>query len=625
MTFPSPYDSPVEKDGRWTTSDSFSYPKQKIGLCILLWLAKRPTSELAYTVKVSSNELKFSDDVIVSLQNLIGVDTQQKDRIADELNSHVFLKDQIESLKMGLEYVYRLAQIDFVDHNRPDNAERTGGLRYDKSIRYSANIDIIDSFVSANPGALDVLHSWGLPDSASRLGITADTEVEFGLVRILTAMSESAVFRLQDDDPRYFTQSGIYSALEESSTVTFKGNREMKGPVRVLNSILRAGMHAHLGGSADNVVPRGSGFSEYASRVGVLHELTRPVFIAETGRSAASPHIATPTPPPVTAPFARNRIISGAPGTGKSFRLANDARDLGAEVERVVFHPATSFASFFGSLRPAGEGDDNSSLAFRFVPGPFIRSFVRAMLHPSDLHVLLIEEINRADAAAAFGDVFQLLDRDANGVSEYAINVSADCASFLTRNGVPVEEGVRLPPNLLLWATMNPADQGVTQLDSAFLRRWERSFVSIDEGDAVLEDANLRLAEYDLEIPWNSFRRRLNEMLLGIERHIPEDRLIGPFFVPTSEWDQDTHDRLFVDKIIHYVSEEVLRHDRGSFFGASSLKTFSQIRDDYFSHGNRIADWLRSSFPFKLPGSSVAEDGIGDRMDAESSIHADPQ
>ena len=140
----------------------------------------------------------------------------------------------------------------------------------------------------------------------------------------------------------------------------------------------------------------------------------------------------------IDADYERNRIVFGAPGTGKSFGLKNDCHKLMMDTvgtyERVTFHPDYSYSRFVGTYKPVMDMDEKN-IRYDFVPGPFMRVYVDALKSGRTVapqpHLLLIEEINRAKVAAVFGDVFQLLDRDDDGVSEYEIQASEDVRRYL--------------------------------------------------------------------------------------------------------------------------------------------------------------------------------------------------
>lgn len=158
----------------------------------------------------------------------------------------------------------------------------------------------------------------------------------------------------------------------------------------------------------------------------------------------------------VKCKYSRNRIVFGAPGTGKSFALKHDTEEFlkgtSGTMERVTFHPDYTYSQFVGTYKPVS---DAGTIKYEFVPGPFMRVFVDAvksgMTKKPQPHVLVIEEINRAKVAAVFGDVFQLLDRDDDGVSEYDIQTSEDIRKYLAKEigGKPSNYArIRIPNNM---------------------------------------------------------------------------------------------------------------------------------------------------------------------------------
>ena len=203
--------------------------------------------------------------------------------------------------------------------------------------------------------------------------------------------------------------------------------------------------------------------------------------------------------------YPRNRIVFGAPGTGKSFRLKDDCRSLLANTtggyERVTFHPDYTFSQFVGAYKPVTDNEGN--IRYDFVPGPFMRVYVKAIKsgrtdNPQPF-ILVVEEINRAKVAAVFGDVFQLLDRDALGVSEYEIEVAEDIKKYLAAElgGDPDNYcQIRIPDNMFIWASMNSADQGVFPMDTAFKRRWSFEYLGINENESKIR-GSIMLGEED--------------------------------------------------------------------------------------------------------------------------------
>lgn len=296
-----------------------------------------------------------------------------------------------------------------------------------------------------------------------------------------------------------------------------------------------------------------------------------------------------------------NLIFFGAPGTGKSYELENKKNAIllhGGNYERVTFHPDYSYANFVGTYKPIPNGN---SVTYQFVPGPFIRTLVNAINNPDVSQLLIIEEINRANVAAVFGDVFQLLDRK-NGVSEYPVNPSEDLRDFLA---LPKEKGgigkrvneIQIPSNMLIWATMNSADQGVFPMDTAFKRRWDFKYLGIDEGE---NDANIKAAlkganyvkwhiEGDELKPqnWYKVRKAINRRLMALG--INEDKLIGPFFISLEKLNAEDFDGVFKDKVLMYLYEDAGKAKRNTLFAKSEQTgttiTYSEMIDLYDKEG----------------------------------------
>ena len=293
---------------------------------------------------------------------------------------------------------------------------------------------------------------------------------------------------------------------------------------------------------------------------------------------------------PFISDLKRNIIYFGAPGTGKSYNLNQDKNnlldDFENNYERVTFHPDYSYANFVGTYKPVPVGN---SITYKYVPGPFMRILKKAIDNPNEPYILIIEEINRANVAAVFGEVFQLLDRTDEYESEYPIEASEDMKTYLN------QDKIILPSNLFIWATMNSADQGVFPMDTAFKRRWDFKYFSINHNEKLIE--NTKTIINDEEVNWNKLRKQINDELLSYK--INEDKLMGPFFAFNEFMGQEiptkTFKDIFKNKIIMYLFEDAARARRNDLFSGARTKdyvTYSEICEEFDRNGLKIFKFI---------------------------------
>jgi hypothetical protein len=298
-----------------------------------------------------------------------------------------------------------------------------------------------------------------------------------------------------------------------------------------------------------------------------------------------------------------NVIFYGAPGTGKSNRVNEKIKDAGKQPFRTVFHPDLQNSDFFGCLKPQMNGKD---VHYGFSPGPFMSALAEAYKTPDEPVFLVIEELNRAAAAAVFGDLFLLLDREDDGTGEYDVSFpSTESREWFEAETGVADQKLLLPSNLFIYATMNSADQGVYPIDTAFRRRWRQEYLPLDydkgpEGDVSFVDA----AGSHHPLAWRKFVKLLNRHLVSSQTlGIAEDRLLGQWFVKKKELDGDG----IPDKVLLYLWDDLLRHEgREHIFDAGTsgkVKTYGDLVIEAAA-GRRF---LSDSFLGKLNAASDVE------------------
>lgn len=307
--------------------------------------------------------------------------------------------------------------------------------------------------------------------------------------------------------------------------------------------------------------------------------------------------------------YERNRILFGAPGTGKSFELKKDSKEImdgtTGYYERITFHPDYSYSQFVGTYKPVM--GDNDDIRYDFVPGPFMRVYAEALKNARtdnpQPYLLLIEEINRAKVAAVFGDVFQLLDRDDDGISEYEIQASEDIQKYLAKpevlGGSPADyKRIRIPNNMFIWATMNSADQGVFPMDTAFKRRWNFEYLGINKNEEKISGTGkIKIAGREEPIEWNRLRKAINNKMSSDKFKVNEDKLMGPFFLSKKLIASDETGMIidttkfieaFKSKVIMYLYEDAVKQGKHKFFDGCDSSKYSSVCDAFDEKGMGI-------------------------------------
>lgn len=327
-------------------------------------------------------------------------------------------------------------------------------------------------------------------------------------------------------------------------------------------------------------------------------------------------------------------IYYGVPGCGKSHQIQEDLKkknitEENHQVKRVVFHPDYCNADFVGQILPVTKKDGH--IRYLFKAGPFTKILRDAYANPDKEYALIIEEINRGNAAAIFGDLFQLLDRKRESDQPEVVNgnsygpgwsdycVENDYINAYFRGAYEGEEipdplppktlgkttfndnvDIRLPPNLSLYATMNTSDQNVFTLDNAFQRRWEMKQISNDlKNDDAHPDEKAQYDQFigNTGVKWGTFREKINEIIMQSAEEnglssMEDKRLGGWFIIPKKASDAaegakaTITSEAFAEKVLKYLWDDAFKFDRKSHFG--DVKTLEELIEKFKTEGFKV-------------------------------------
>ena len=337
----------------------------------------------------------------------------------------------------------------------------------------------------------------------------------------------------------------------------------------------------------------------------------------------------------------KQKIYYGVPGSGKSFHIDCDLEQLNIikkdengeivvnnktmQTKRVVFHPEYTNSDFIGQILPkikkipkdGSEKQYEEIISYDFTPGPFTEILIKAYLDQNNSYALIIEEINRGSAAAIFGEIFQLLDRFSDGESECCndYNYGKGWSSYTISNDLITNElikayetplkknpyinkelfdkyglniGIRLPPNLSVFATMNTSDQNVFKLDNAFKRRWELQLIEneFDDSESSKLQANSEVEGFGFT--WGAFKEAVNDFITSPDHNDDlssfSDKQLGCWFVKNENGFIKFN--TFTNKVLEYLWDDVFTDDY-TIFNTEKYHTFSELLRGAKSQDNK--------------------------------------
>lgn len=563
--------------------------KSTLALILLIWESSNQPAEIVYSTQENNRiimDKQIQQNIVDLVQKKCDITIDSSEDLINKLNENQLFNSQLEALKVALELIWKLAEVNFVESNKATSAERTGGNRFSKKLIFTVNLDIIHCLLKNDfKEYIKVILGW------IGIEIQYKSVYEENLINILNILSENAVFKLETEDKSIvFNQNSIYEKiLETRDVIDISGKKEAKGSLRILKSALSENMNPFLKYSQGNVSvndDKNNDLIQYQKRLETYFTLSAIQIVQNENSDNKKNNSAIEV---------TNILLYGVPGCGKSYyvkqhyenEITNDQCKI-----RVVFHPDYTYSDFVGQIMPVVEkvikegsnGELEEKLKYKFVPGPFTRILKVANENKNEKCLLIIEELNRGNAPAIFGEVFQLLDRDDAGFSKYAI-YNSDIANEVYDDAM---RPVKLPPNLTIVATMNTSDQNVFTMDTAFQRRWQMKHIpNRFTGDSLDEAIRKHVAQPipGSKISWGAFATVVNSKMgkaaLGMAG--TEDKSLGVYFATDKDLEKK---EIFAEKVLKYLWDDAFRLARSELFKdydrslAHIIETFEDATDD---------------------------------------------
>lgn len=286
---------------------------------------------------------------------------------------------------------------------------------------------------------------------------------------------------------------------------------------------------------------------------------------------------------PTTPKKAKNLLLYGVAGSGKSHAINKIIGNSSQYTERIVFHPDYLNTDFIGQIMPIMQ---NNQIIYDFKIGPFTKILKKAINDHINHYYLVIEEINRGNAPAIFGEIFQLLDRNENGESSYRISHEMIAKAVFDDEN----KAIFIPNNLTILATMNTADQNVFTLDTAFQRRWTMRMIENHIDECHYKDEFI----LDTGITWGVFNTVINDFILEVNKDTlsSEDKRLGAYFIRQDELKKPTPNNIeegtpFSEKVIKYLWDDVFKFNKYVLFDSEFNSLDKTLK--FFNNNEKIS------------------------------------
>lgn len=638
MNFPDNFESQEPIGLKLSIKSSLPRVKAALALAYFLWQSSNQPYSLNYAEEyIQKNNdigLKLRADVYANLvkylKNLIHDFDEKSLSIALEKNG--LLTAQMEQLLVPFELVWKIAIFEFENKKYSFSVERQtiNGIkvRYKKIMKFTRNLDHLALLANNDANVELSLYNWLINKSK------ADDKRDASLIKFLTLISEDTIYRLRvnaENDIK-FIMPNAYDKLVEDGDVNLTDYSEGVGPLRVMGPAIKDGLNYYIHHKADKHIMKPHVIKEdlanYSNRSKALFSLSHlpedtlkelsldsqgdDDFVKSDSETVANPSALLQKP--------IQKIFYGAPGTGKSYKVteiikkregldSTDSIDNLDNVLRTTIYPEYSYSDFVGQVMPVVR---DNTITYEFKRGIFTDALLKAFSNPDTNIYLVIEEMSRGNISSVFGDTFQLLDRNKDGISEYAINndlISKELNQRLSHTLISDNQfkKVYIPSNLSIIGTLNTSDQNVFVMDTAFKRRFDFEYISVKEvfGENKQKLNNFTFMCNGNKVSWIEFYKILNDYIIN-EAELHEDKQVGQFFIKgittdSNDFDLPSNTDKIKNKLLQYLWNDVndMIFDESKKIFNPSFKSYSQVYENFsnpvenifnFNYGDSIIE-----------------------------------
>ena len=419
MNYPIKAESLKQNDAKLGGKYRMSNVREFIALAYLLYIASERTASVDYSDgNDRPNQLKLNPSLSAKINSILSISN-----VESLVTHNPLLTGQFEYILVAMERVFCLGSVIFNNQSYNNSKERTGGIRYPKTLKFSTNMMVLDLILSSinQETRNSFLKEW-----LQNRPFT-DNEVEKKITSFLTICSQYALFRVRTENGEeiVYRPIGIYEQIAKSGSVSIVDSREQAGTASIYNNVLKENLNPWLDSKrTDNITY--SNCNDLDSYIAMLktslsiERVSESDFVGTPSKKHLPLNLLGDTIPPNidylaairTKPF---MLLAGISGTGKS-RIVRELAFKSCpkylqdktgttpgnycmiEV-KPNWHDSTELLGYYSRLGKAG---------YQFTK--FVKFLVKAKMFPTVPFFVCLDEMNLAPVEQYFAEILSILE-----------------------------------------------------------------------------------------------------------------------------------------------------------------------------------------------------------------------